>query len=431
MLSILRNRVEGVIAVDRALRVLLMNQAARRFLGAGDSDLIGQPIDEIGAVGSIPEILGRVIRDGQAERNEVVLPSPDGGHALELHSTPLSDDDEVTVGAVVVLHDVSDLHRLEEVRREFVANVSQELKTPLTAIRGFVETLLDDNYTEVSTRRRFLGKIRDHSNRLSSLVSDLLTLSRVETRSIRPNAVPIDLRESVRASATLLLQRAEEKGLTITLHLPNEPVCVLGDLELLRQVTDNLVDNAVKFTAADGQVRLSLVQEPGVAVLEVTDTGVGLEPEHHQRIFERFYRVGPAQSPGQGGAGLGLSIVKYAVIAHEGRISVDSEPGKGSTFRIELPLAPAGLGEDERAEAPEAGLNGEPGGGAAGACATTPAKDRRRGQPFELPAGLDGCFDQQPSPGPAAANARPQRPLCRGLDTRPPQGNIDPVFTES
>ena len=233
-------------------------------------------------------------------------------------------------------------------RRDFVTNVSHELKTPLTAVRGFVETLLDDPATEPEIQQRFLGKIRHHTYRLSALVTDLLTLSRVESQGLRAERRPMDLREPTRASANLLASRAEEKGLTLHADLPDRALPVMGDVEMLRQVVDNLLDNAIKYTPQGGTVWLRLVENGDSAILEVRDTGVGLEPQHQQRIFERFYRVDRSRSRELGGTGLGLSIVKHVALAHNGNVSVQSTPGEGSTFRVEIPVDPtAGLVADE------------------------------------------------------------------------------------
>ena len=244
------------------------------------------------------------------------------------------------MGAVVVLHDVSRLERLETVRRDFVANASHELKTPITAIRGLVETLIDDKEIAPETQERFLTKIRDQSGRLSAIVTDLLTLSRLEAESGDSRYTPLDLREPVLASAQALTPAAEEKGIVLETQLPDVRVEVAGDNEALGQVVTNLLDNALKYTPKGGKVWVRLTSQSGNAVLEVQDTGIGIEPRDRERIFERFYRVDKARSRELGGTGLGLSIVKHIVLAHNGKVSVDSTPGTGSTFRVSLPLAP-------------------------------------------------------------------------------------------
>jgi two-component system phosphate regulon sensor histidine kinase PhoR len=239
---------------------------------------------------------------------------------------------------VVVLHDVTELRRLERIRRDFVVNVSHELKTPLTAIRGFIETLMDDPDIDMDTRSRFLARVNDQTLRLSTLVSDLLVLSRVEAEAGGIERRPVRLRQMLGECANRLTAGRLGDSLAFEQEMPDEPVIVLGDEEGLRQVVDNLLDNAIKYTPKGGNVTLRLSVEEGSAVLEVEDTGIGIEAQPIDRIFERFYRVDKASSRELGGTGLGLAIVKHIVGSHNGRLAVTSEPGQGSTFRVTLPL---------------------------------------------------------------------------------------------
>jgi len=231
------------------------------------------------------------------------------------------------------------VRRLETVRRDFVANVSHELKTPVTAIRGLAETLMDDPGMDAETHRGFLGKVRDQAARLSGLVGDLLTLSRVESGEGALERELLDFRDPVRDSIRALQPAVEKKGLAFEAGIAEAPLTVHGDREALRQVADNLLDNAVKYTPAGGRVRVSLRRDGAEAVLEVIDTGPGIAPEHLGRIFERFYRVDKARSRELGGTGLGLSIVRHVALAHGGRTAVESVLGKGSTFRVNLPIS--------------------------------------------------------------------------------------------
>jgi two-component system phosphate regulon sensor histidine kinase PhoR len=228
---------------------------------------------------------------------------------------------------------------LERVRRDFVANVSHEIKTPLTAVRGLIETLLDDAGMGDETRRRFLGKARDQAARLSALITDLLALSRLESDQQPLDREALDLCRPVQESVRALLPAAEQKRLVVETALPGEPVMVLGDESALRQAIENLLDNAVKYTPEGGRIWVRVRGEPEAAVVEVEDTGVGIEPDEQPRVFERFYRVDKARSRELGGTGLGLSIVKHIALAHGGDVSVESLPGRGSTFRLRLPLA--------------------------------------------------------------------------------------------
>jgi two-component system phosphate regulon sensor histidine kinase PhoR len=221
-----------------------------------------------------------------------------------------------------------------------VSNASHELKTPITAIRGLVETLIDDDNIGPSKRERFLTKIRNQSLNLSSIVTDLLALSRLESERGAPEEFPVDLREAVSSEADALSPSSEQKGVVLEVDLPDTPIEVLGDEEALCQVVRNLLDNALKYTPNGGRVDVRVRRDGDEAVLEVQDTGIGIEPADQDRIFERFYRVDKARSRELGGTGLGLSIVKHIVLTHGGHVSVESVPGKGSTFRVSLPLAP-------------------------------------------------------------------------------------------
>ncbi len=233
---------------------------------------------------------------------------------------------------------MSELHRLEQIRRDFVANVSHELKTPIAAVRGLVETVIDDPKMTDEDRERFLAKIRNQSMRLSSIVTDLLTLSQLESGNGMLETELLDLCEVVRSTVTSLAQTAEARNIRVEVRLPEDPVRLLGDEDALSQVTSNLLDNALKYSPRDAEVWIRLRQENGKAVIEIQDRGVGIEPRDRDRIFERFYRVDKARSRELGGTGLGLSIVKHIVLAHGGAVDVESSPGAGSTFRVFLPV---------------------------------------------------------------------------------------------
>jgi two-component system phosphate regulon sensor histidine kinase PhoR len=284
----------------------------------------------------VSEALGDAMRQNRVRVSEVRIPTPQKDQVIQLTATPLRDAGDEIGGAVVVLHDVSELRALEAVRRDFVANISHELKTPLTAIRGLVETLIDDDAMDRDTHDRFIEKIRDQSTRLTSLVSDLLTLSRLESGPGGLRFEPMDLRETVAESCRTQVHAAETKHVALSSGLPENPVTIEGDAEAMRELVDNLVSNAIKYTPSGGRVNVRLFAENGHAVLEVADTGIGIPPEEQTRVFERFYRVDKARSRALGGTGLGLSIVKHVALAHGGSVSLRSAPGRGSTFRVQL-----------------------------------------------------------------------------------------------
>lgn len=367
--ALLGGMVEGVVAIDIDRQVVHLNAvAANWFRRPAPESAVGRPIYELSRQ---PEISGALI-EAMEKRRRVSrtftlarFAGQNGGanplgasarqtrtgsddrlraaerNRFELNASPLLSsrrDSEPVDGAVAVIHDITELERLESMRRDFVSNVSHELKTPLTAIHGYVETLLDADPVDGPTRGRFLRKIRRQSNRLGALVSDLLTLSRIESAADPPEKI-IDLRSPVGEVLSLLGPSSEERDLELVAECPPAPVLVLGEEESIRQALSNLVDNAVKYSSAGGRVVVRLQAENGRATLEVEDHGPGMAPEHLDRIFERFYRVDRARSRELGGTGLGLAIVKNVARRHGGGVDVESERGRGSTFRFWLPTA--------------------------------------------------------------------------------------------
>lgn len=341
--AILSGMAEGVIAISRDERVIHLNAVAGKLLGVSPKESLEKPIWQVGHIREVSEILSAALRDETGDQRNLQLATLQKDQFIEMQASPLHDGQGKLVGAVAVLQDVSEIHRLEGVRREFVANASHELKTPITAIRGLVETLIDDKTLPSPKRERFLGKIRDQSIRLSSLVTDLLTLSRLESESRELEGVPFDLREVLLELSKTFASTGEERGIAVEIQAPDAPIEVRGDEEALCQLVSNLLDNALKYTPRGGEVRARLLSQDNEAVIEVQDTGIGIEPKDQDRIFERFYRVDKARSRELGGTGLGLSIVKHTALMHGGRVTVDSAPGTGSTFRIYLPLASTGL----------------------------------------------------------------------------------------
>lgn len=340
--TILAGMVEGVVAVDREAKILHMNKAACEILNVSEDDPEGLHIYDVTEVEEVGELLRQTLRDGveRVEELKILKADQDQERVLEAHASPLRGRDGELAGGLVVLDDLTQLQRLERVRTDFVANVSHELKTPVTAISGLVETLIESEEMDQETRSRFLGKIQKQSLRLSTLVADLLALSRVEAQDGQQLELRrMDLRLTAMDSVRRAMVIAEEKGIQLHSQLPEEAVNVNGDEEALRQVVDNLLDNAIKYTQGGGGVSLSIEVEADSAILLVKDSGIGIGAEHQERIFERFYRVDKARSREVGGTGLGLSIVKHFTARMGGVVWVESEPGVGTTFRIELPLA--------------------------------------------------------------------------------------------
>lgn len=236
-------------------------------------------------------------------------------------------------GIVLVLHNITEIKKLEQIRKDFVANVSHELKTPVTSIKGFAETLIDGAMNEPSLREKFLTIILKESERLQSLIQDLLELSKIEQQYFQLNWTKANITEAVEEAVTLLKEKAQKKE--VSLHFFSDGVLTIdGDAERLKQIAINLMTNAIVYTPAGGHIAVSLAEDGDWVTLQVSDSGIGITEEEIPRIFERFYRVDRARSRNSGGTGLGLAIVKHLVEAHHGRIEVDSEPGKGTTFTI-------------------------------------------------------------------------------------------------
>ncbi len=333
LLAILGGMVEGVVAVDGEERIVHMNRAAGGILGAAPADCVGRRAWETIRVPLVNETLRKVMEERRQRRAEIRISDGMEEKTVELHAAPLENG-----GAVLVLFDVSDLRRLESVRRDFVASVSHELKTPITAIRGLVETILDDGDMQEEIRDRFLEMIAAQSTRLSNLVSDLLDLSRIETKNVPVRREPLDLRVPVQLAVADRVHEGERKGLTIEPPVCERPLEVMGDGGELRRMVDNLLGNAIRYTAPGGRVAVRVRREGKNAVVEVEDNGIGIDRKHHERIFERFYRVDKARSREMGGTGLGLSIVKHIALSHGAAVTVESRSGEGSLFCVRIPL---------------------------------------------------------------------------------------------
>ena len=338
LFAILSGMVEGVVAVDGDARVMHMNAVAARILRTPSTDCAGKAIREITRITDVAEVIESTLAGAGDSGRLVRLVEQPRDRVLEVHAAPLIGHAGEPRGAVVVLHDVTEINRLETVRRDFVANVSHELKTPITAIRGLVETMIDDEAMEPATSSRFLARIRDQSGRLSVLVSDLLSLSRLESESTALETRRLDLRDVVAWCSRAMQAAAELEDVSIKVDSPRAPIWMECDEEAMQLAIRNLLDNALKYTGRGGEVWLRVKEGEGTATVEVEDSGIGIEPHHLDRIFERFYRVDKARSRELGGTGLGLAIVKHVAIRHGGDVSVTSAVGRGSKFSIHLPV---------------------------------------------------------------------------------------------
>ncbi len=352
LLAVLGGMVEGVVAVDCDEKVVLMNEVAARLLETPLDQYQHKRLWEVTRFREVADAVNQVLSTRHAVKSESRKFIRAEERVLELYAAPLVDGEGELAGAVVVLHDATELRRLGALRQEFVSNVSHELKTPITAIQGMIETLLEDPEMPQPLSQRFLERTRDQAARLAALVTDLLTLARLDDGEKQEylEKHPLDVREPIEEAFRSLELEAEKGQVSLELSLPDEPVRVVADQEALRQVSSNLITNAIKYTPPGGDVWVRVFVDSGVAVIEVEDTGVGIEERDRARIFERFYRVDKARSREVGGTGLGLSIVKNLCLAHGGEVSVESTVGRGSVFRARFPLATQVIAHQSRLE---------------------------------------------------------------------------------
>ncbi|MFN7992929.1 MAG: ATP-binding protein [Bryobacteraceae bacterium] len=334
--AILTGMIEGVLAVDKEMRVTFCNASFARVFGADGTVPAGMPVLRLVRDPELLETLRNVLASGASVKRRMHLAGPEG-RSFEVQASPL--DGTGSRGVMAILHEITDLERLERVRKDFVANVSHELRTPLTAIRGYAETLLDGALDDPDNRRRFVEIIQSHAIRLNNIASDLLILSELE--SGRPPVAPGKL--SILATLEAALRTVESEAQIRQVHLSLgtvEDLNVMGNKIKLEQAFVNLLDNAVKFNRSGGDVWVEAVRAPGGKVaITIADSGIGIPSEELPRIFERFYRVDKARSRAVGGTGLGLSIVKHVIEQMQGTVTVESQLGKGARFKVLLPEA--------------------------------------------------------------------------------------------
>jgi two-component system, OmpR family, phosphate regulon sensor histidine kinase PhoR len=357
--TVLGGMIEGVVAIDARLRIVLANEAAGRLFNFRPG-VEGRPLLEVIRNHALHEAVTRALSTSEPQRFEFRQSNPPPT-CFDVHVQPLPG--EPCPGIVLVIHDTTELRRLESIRREFVANVSHELKTPLSSIKAYTETLRNGAVGDPETSQRFLARIEEQTERLTRLIMDMLMLARVESDHQVLEIVSIDVPEVAQKCVDDHRNAADAKNIAIGVEgcgngQHREAGCrVRADREALREILDNLLDNAIKYTPQGGNVTVSWssngsnteysgsnIEQPPSSTLHsavriaVRDTGIGIKPEDQQRIFERFYRVDKARSRELGGTGLGLSIVKHLTQSMNGAVIVESEVGKGSTFIVELPV---------------------------------------------------------------------------------------------
>ena len=335
--TILKSMNEGVITVTSEGLITHVNAAACRMLRTSGERCLGQALKDIDGSDNLDQAFRQCQQQQTSVERTIQLDGYTFSRHYRLHVTLLKQSHRAD--AILVLQDITAVQRIDKMRADFVANASHELKTPITAIRGFAETLIEDDTIDHAIQQRFMRKIHGQSIRLSALVSDLLALSRLESNDEAYNT-QVDLQRVVQRVCANLQAVAQTQQVTLELQTKDGPVTLLGDDNALGQMATNLIDNAIKYTAAKGTVTVALTVTEGLAVLAVKDNGLGIDESDQERIFERFYRVDKARSQSLGGTGLGLAIVKHIVQSHKGRLQLKSKLNQGSTFTITIPLSP-------------------------------------------------------------------------------------------
>jgi two-component system phosphate regulon sensor histidine kinase PhoR len=337
--TVLASMHEGVVAIDTDEAIISMNQAAAAMFESERDKAPGRSVQEVVRNLELQTFVRQALATGEELESDITLFTP-GETILYSRSSPIRDASRRRIGTLLVMADVTKLRRLENMRRDFVANVSHEIKTPLTAIKGYVETLFNQEVDSREDSERFLGIIIKHVNRLDAIVEDLLSLSRIERTGDDAESA-LDFAEArlgdiIQTAVQVCQRQADAKAITID-HRGELDLQARVDATLLEQAILNLLDNAIKFSDNGSTVAISVERRNGATAIHIKDQGCGIARNHLARLFERFYRVDKARSRQMGGTGLGLAIVKHIVQAHGGQVTVDSQLGQGSTFSIFLP----------------------------------------------------------------------------------------------
>jgi len=332
--AVLSSMVEGVIAVDMNEKLLKMNVAAQKLLGIESDNWQGRSLIEMIRNPELQEFVSIVLNTRHISEGELSVRD----NFLQVHGTLLYDADNREIGALIVLNDITRMRKLENIRKEFAANVSHELRTPITSIKGFAETLRDGAIEEKESADRFLDIIIKHSDRLTAIIEDLLSLSRIEqdTENERLNPTPHKVWEVAESAVKICESKIVARQIQVNINSVDDSQIQII-YRLLERAIVNLLDNAINYSEPNSSVEIKIEKLNSEVVISVKDFGCGIASEHLPRLFERFFRVDADRSRKMGGTGLGLAIVKHAALAHNGRVSVDSKPGLGSTFMIHLP----------------------------------------------------------------------------------------------
>lgn len=334
--TLIENMGSGLILIDSRGYINLINRPYREIFSVDPSAYLYKLYYEVIEHEEITQMVEEIFMTEQKVRKQVVLPLEIERRHFEVYGVPIIGTNNVWKGILLVFHDITELKKLEQMRKDFVANVSHELKTPITSIKGFSETLLDGAMHDKATLEAFLDIILKESDRLQILIQELLDLSKIEQHGFKLTIGKVDLLKGITDVLEILRGKAEEKDITLALGHISENMVIEGDPDRIKQVFINLISNAITYSPNRGTITISAFDKKEMISIEVKDSGIGIEKSEIPRIFERFYRVDKARSRNSGGTGLGLAIVKHIVEAHKGNIEVTSEVGKGTTFTIRL-----------------------------------------------------------------------------------------------
>jgi len=334
--TLIENVGSGLILIDKRGYINLINKTYKETFQVEPAEYLYKLYYEVIEHKEISSLVEEIFMTEKKIKKQVVLPLAIERRYFEVYGVPVISMNNVWKGVLLVFHEITELKKLEQVRKDFVANVSHELKTPITSIKGFSETLLDGAMNDKQALEAFLTIILNESDRLQSLVEDLLELSRIEQHGFILKLEKLDLNQQISEAFTMLEASAAEKNITLDLKTNSSSAVITGDVNRLKQVFINLLTNAITYTPNGGLVAVEVIDLPDDAIVKVKDTGIGMEKSEIPRIFERFYRVDKARSRNSGGTGLGLAIVKHIMEAHKGTIEVQSEVGKGTVFTLKL-----------------------------------------------------------------------------------------------
>jgi len=334
--AVLSSMAEGVIAVNSSGKLILVNPAVEKMFGVLEPEILGKSLREALFNNEIAETIDQTLKTNEFIESELEIITPIK-RTLDLHCNPIQDDYGLMSGVVCVIHDMTKIKELERYRSDFMANVSHELKTPLTSIRSYTETLLNGAINDQTNNLSFLEKIQKNTLSLAALIDDLLEISKLESkREVGPFEI-LDAVNIAKKTIEAISEKARGKNIRIIENY-SDKIQIKGIEEHIYRAILNLLDNAINYSNEGGEVILSCRKNDGKYEISVEDHGIGIAPEHLSRIFERFYRVDKARAREVGGTGLGLAIVKHVINLHQGQVEVKSEEGKGSTFSLIFPL---------------------------------------------------------------------------------------------